>query len=131
MHLELYRSYFSDYTEGMIMVNGVILCHSIELPWKNNVQNISCIPSGTYQIQFRSSSRHKDHLMVRNVPDRSFILLHPANDSKKELRGCIAPVMQLTGNGTGSYSRVALDLILLNLRHNPADQHFLTIKRQL
>jgi hypothetical protein len=44
-----------------------------------------------------------------NVPGRDLILIHPANDAKMELLGCIAPVTLHTGIGKGSSSRKALD----------------------
>ena len=44
-----------------------------------------------------------------NVPGRDLILIHPANDAKKELLGCIAPVSKHTGIGKGSNSRKALE----------------------
>ena len=43
-----------------------------------------------------------------NVPGRDLILIHRANDAKKELLGCIAPVSKHTGIGKGSSSRKAL-----------------------
>jgi hypothetical protein len=53
--------------------------------------------------------------LVEDVPDRDHILLHPANDASEELRGCVAPVMRLLGSDKGSYSRIALELIMVNL----------------
>ena len=44
-----------------------------------------------------------------NVPGRDLILIHPANDAKKELLGCIAPVTKHTGIGKGSNSRKTLE----------------------
>jgi hypothetical protein len=41
------------------------------------------------------------------VKNRSFILLHPANNALNELNGCIAPVTQLSGAGLGLQSRQA------------------------
>lgn len=46
---------------------------------------------------------------MEDVPQRSGILFHPANDARKELRGCIAPVSQLTGIGRGINSKVAFE----------------------
>ena len=42
------------------------------------------------------------------MPDRSYILFHPANNALKELRGCIAPVTDHTGPGRGTQSRIAM-----------------------
>jgi hypothetical protein len=36
-------------------------------------------------------------------------LIHPANNALQELRGCLAPVSQLSGIGQGWSSRAALN----------------------
>jgi hypothetical protein len=46
------------------------------------------------------------------VVNRDLILFHPANDAKKELKGCIAPVTFITGIGKGSMSRKALKKLI-------------------
>jgi len=40
------------------------------------------------------------------------VMLHPANDALKELKGCIAPVSSLDGAGKGSNSRKAYKKLL-------------------
>jgi len=104
MILELIRTYYPRGTNGEIRFNNEQLCYTIELPWKNNEHNISCIPEGNYPLQKRCSEHFGWHLQVMNVPDRVLILIHPANDALKELKGCIAPVTILTGEGKGDSS---------------------------
>ena len=105
MELELLRTYYPTGTNGNLLVAGVGLCHTIELPWKENQHQVSCIPEGKYELVKRYSPKHRWHLMLKDVPDRALILIHPANDALKELKGCIAPVSFLTGEGKGSNSR--------------------------
>jgi hypothetical protein len=112
MELVLKRSYFEKGTNGALFVNGQFLCFTIELPWRENQRNISCIPEGTYEIVPRNSKRFQNHLHVQDVKGRSLILIHPANNALKELRGCIAPVSQLTDIGKGWKSREALNKLL-------------------
>ena len=112
MNLILHRSYFDGGTNGSLFVNGNFLCFTIELPWKNNRRNISCIPEGDYQLKTRFSKRFQHHLIVENVKNRSYILFHPANDALRDLQGCIAPVTYLTGIGKGMYSRSAMQKLL-------------------
>jgi len=107
--IELLRTYHPQGTNGEIWMDGEQLCYSIELPWLDNLRNISCIPEGTYSLSKRHSKRFGWHILIKNVPARSGILFHPANDAKRELRGCIAPVSQLTGIGKGGNSRVAFE----------------------
>lgn len=109
MELELHRTYFTEGTNGDLLVNGLGLCHTIELPWKDNQHNISCIPEGRYELVKRYSPKLKWHLWLKNVPNRDLILIHPYNDAMKEARGCIAPVTTITGEGKGSASRVVFE----------------------
>ncbi|MFV8357640.1 DUF5675 family protein [Flavobacterium sp. XS1P32] len=109
MVLVLNRIYFPEGTQGVLEWNSTIVCYTIELPWLNNQRRISCIPEGEYVLQKRFSPKFKWHLHLRNVPGRDLILIHPANDAKKELLGCIATVTHHTGIGKGSSSRKALE----------------------
>ena len=113
MDLYLHRTHYKDGTNGALFHGGEFICFCIELPWRLNEPNRSCIPDGCYELVDFYSPSYKHHFMVRNVPERIGILLHPANDAKKELRGCIAPVTQLDGIGKGSGSRRALDRIVI------------------
>jgi hypothetical protein len=65
-------------------------CKSLELPWLNNLPNVSCIPAGTYDALWTfSPSMLKYIYELQNVPGRSGIRIHVAN-YYKELEGCIA-----------------------------------------
>ena len=114
MKLFLHRVYFAAGTNGTLTVNDeeALICHTIELPWRDNHQKVSCIPAGTYTLVQRFSFRFGWHLQVQHVPGRSMILIHPANNAMRELQGCIAPVMELTGPGTGNYSRRACNRLM-------------------
>ena len=109
MVLVLKRTYFPEGTQGVIEWNGTLVCYTIELPWLENQQRISCIPEGDYVLRKRFSPKFQWHLHLMNVPGRDLILIHPANDAKKELKGCIAPVTKSTGIGKGSSSRKAME----------------------
>jgi hypothetical protein len=109
MVLVLIRTYFPEGTQGVLEWNGTVVCYTIELPWLENQRRISCIPEGEYVLQKRFSPKFKWHIHLQNVPGREFILMHPANDAKKELLGCIAPVTIHTAIGKGSASRIALE----------------------
>lgn len=113
MELHMFRNPYEKGTNGALFFQGIFVCFTIELPWKENARNISCIPDGRYELKLWYTNRFKHHLLVKDVPGRSGILIHPANDALKELEGCIAPVMHLTGIGTGLYSRKALDKLLM------------------
>tara|TARA_B110000046_G_C13011303_1_gene406773 strand:- start:562 stop:963 length:402 start_codon:yes stop_codon:yes gene_type:complete len=112
MELQMQRSYFKEGTNSVLFINGVFLGFTIELPWNNNTKSKSCVPEGTYFLKARFSKKFRHHLVLENVDQRSLILIHPANNAKVELRGCIAPVTYLTGIGKGLYSKPLLDKIL-------------------
>ena len=112
MELELVRTYFPNGTNGEFFFGGVRVCFSIELPWLGNKARISCIPEGRYELIKRYSQHFGWHLQVMNVKNRDLILIHPANDALKELKGCIAPDSILKAEGKGLESRIALRKIL-------------------
>tara|TARA_R100001163_G_scaffold16341_1_gene14777 strand:+ start:13274 stop:13684 length:411 start_codon:yes stop_codon:yes gene_type:complete len=64
-------------------------CCTLELPFKANIKNVSCIPTGEYKVSTRNSEKYGDHYLVENVMMRDYILIHPAN-YYTQLRGCIA-----------------------------------------
>ena len=131
MELELIRTYFPEGTNGEILLNGKRLCSSIELPWIDNRKLVSCIPEGKYELIIRFSHRFQWHLQLKDVKERGLVLIHPANDALKELKGCIAPVSVLESPGKGAMSRIAFSN-LLTLVFDQLDQNkqvFLTIKK--
>lgn len=130
MELELIRTYYPNGTNGEISFNDTRVCSSIELAWKNNQNKISCIPEGRYELKKRYTAERGWHLILANVPGRQLILIHAANDAKKELQGCIAPVSILNAEGKGSQSRNALAKInaIVFPVLDKKKQFFLTIK---
>jgi hypothetical protein len=112
MDILLQRTYFKEGTNSALFYNGKFLGFAIELPWLNNQRSVSCIPEGEYELKARYSQKFSHHLHIVNVEGRSLILLHPANNAKRELRGCIAPVIQLTGIGKGSNSKPLLQKLV-------------------
>ena len=109
MELVLTRSYFLDGTNGTLECESKILSYTIELPWRSNKRGVSCIPEGRYFLKKRYSAKFKWHVEVTDVENRSLILFHPANNARKELNGCIAPVTKLSGVGLGLMSRAAFE----------------------
>jgi len=63
---------------------------TIERPWLDNKPNVSCIPTGTYEVAHYSSSRFPNAYQIIGVPERTAILIHSANFAD-DLQGCIAP----------------------------------------
>lgn len=94
----------------LIYVNGKNLfeCKTLELPWKDNQSNISCIPMGEYLCELRYSPSFKKMLYeIKDVPQRTEILLHGAS-FYTDLKGCVSVGNQLKDlNGDGKLDVMA------------------------
>lgn len=66
----------------------VYQARTLEPSWLLNESWVSCIPSGSYTLSKRHSSRYKDHFEIRNVKDRSNILIHIGNYFRNT-EGCV------------------------------------------
>lgn len=74
---------------NVIQDDNVILSGcTLELAWKDNERNISCIPSGEYWVRKRKSPKFGLSFIVEDVPNRSYILIHKGN-YHTQIRGCI------------------------------------------
>jgi len=77
---------------GKLYCNAEFIAHTLELAWRDNKKSVSCIPSGEYKCRVRvareSATRDYVHLLVQDVPDRSYILFHRGN-YPSDSRGCI------------------------------------------
>ena len=84
-------------SEHQVIGNGFVLDNdfinfefkTLELAWKNNQKQISCIPIGDYKVKKRWSKKFGNHFHILDVPNRSYILIHCAN-FYTQLRGCVA-----------------------------------------
>jgi len=75
-------------TRGVLLLDGKPFCWTLELPFRGNVVNISCIPVGTFTLKPDDTGKHK-FFKVIGVPDRTDIEIHPGN-FVTQLNGCIA-----------------------------------------
>jgi hypothetical protein len=75
-------------TRGVLLVDGKYQAVTLELPYRDNQRDISCIPVGTYNCQRVQSPRFGNTFEVTEVPGRSHILFHAGN-YPRDTRGCI------------------------------------------
>ena len=68
-------------------------CFTLELPWRDNLSGISCVPDGTYKAKFYLSPSKGPTLLLENVPGRTYIEIHAGNFTY-QIKGCI-----LVGDG--------------------------------
>lgn len=66
---------------------------TMEEAQRSNKKNVSCIPTGTYNVQRYSSEKRPNSWQVMNVPNRDAILLHVIN-TEKDTQGCIGLGME-------------------------------------
>jgi hypothetical protein len=126
------RTFTEESIIGELFLNGESMCDTLELPWRDNQKSISCIPEGEYSVRLRparqSATRDYLHLLVQDVPDRSYILFHRGNTAK-DTRGCI-----LVGQGTQhnfvSNSTLAMDLLMKEIIHLGGENINLIIKNR-
>ena len=109
--VELNRIYMGpEGTHGRITVDGRFVAYSVELPWKGNERDVSCIPAGSYDLAYVESPHFGQRLHVIDVHGRSAILLHKGN-WQKDTRGCLLIVSSIgmkEGGCCGYHSTEAL-----------------------
>ncbi len=87
-NVEIYRLTSGEQGSPGILVHGNFIVHSLELPDRGNQSNISRIPQGEYIVTRRySPSFGRQVYWVKDVPDRSYILIHGANFAGDKSRG--------------------------------------------
>lgn len=85
--LKITRIYQDDCTVGILNYKGFRCC-TLELPDKNNQQDISCIPAGRYQCKKIVSPSLGDCINIENVLNRTYIRIHSGNYTSQIL-GCV------------------------------------------
>lgn len=84
-------------TFGEIILPDGTKFFSLELPWRDNKPDLSCIPAGTYLCRYITSPSHGPTYELKDVPGRTNIQIHGSNFAgdiskglKCDLLGCIA-----------------------------------------
>lgn len=85
----LYRLHDNNFsTVGTLIYNKNLTYSTLELPWRNNEKNISCIPPGEYKTIKQWHSNLGPVIKLLNVPGREDILIHRGNHTSDTI-GCI------------------------------------------
>jgi len=86
------RKYGKKQTTGHLCLfdedDLVFDCKTLEPPWRGNKKNISCIPEREYDVIPHDSPKYGRCLLIKDVPNRSYILFHWLN-FYTETEGCI------------------------------------------
>ena len=100
MKLTINRVYQDDCTLGVLNYYG-FRCFTLELPWKDNKSNVSCIPAGTYKCQKIVSPSLGECINVADVTGRTYIRIHKGNYTN-QIQGCVLvgdSIRDINGDG--------------------------------
>jgi hypothetical protein len=87
--LVLERTYERDRTTGILHAHYGWSFETLELPWRQNMRNVSCIPEARYSLHRDEFGTHQWYRLDDDeVHPRSAIELHPAA-RVDQLKGCI------------------------------------------
>ena len=100
-------------TLGELILNGKIICQTLERPWKDNTPEISCIPTGEYLCKRTNSPKFGETFEITNVPNRTHILMHSGNYVTDSI-GCV--LLGMISDRSSSYkifkSKIARDKLM-------------------
>lgn len=101
---------FSESLGGKLHVDGKFICYTLELPWRWNRKDISCIPAGTYGCFWRHD---RGRVQVENIPcpggERVAVQIH-AGEVPDHSKGCILVGTSLQPNRV-LHSKNAMSLL--------------------
>lgn len=107
----------SDQSLGICYVDSTYVGQSLERGWKDNKNNISCIPEGTYKLVLEYSNRFKKDLWeIKGVPNRAECKFHSANYGF-QLNGCIALGEKRVDMNKDGYLDVTSSVLTMNKFH--------------
>lgn len=111
MKLDIYRKIFGPKsTPGKLSVDAQYFCHTLELSWLDNAENVSCIPAGIYPVTVNMSAAHGKRMPeILDVPNRSGVRFDIAN-YPHQLLGCVAVGMECGTDMVAGSTAAWLDL---------------------
>lgn len=131
MLIEVVRIYqSSDATLGILNVDGIPFCATLELPFRENDRSISRIPASLYTVTVDETKSHGQCLRVHDVYDRTGILIHVGNTTK-DTEGCILVGMSFKVSGIDVElidSRTAMLELIRRIRVDEPKRLILRIK---
>ena len=102
LHIQIRRIYQPDCTIGVLTTNTGLRLFTLELPWLENKNDVSCIPSGDYGAFIRVSPKNGEVIELRGTGTRTNIQIHAANFTS-QIEGCIAvglSIADINADGT-------------------------------
>ncbi len=87
--INIKRVYRSDCTLGFGECNGFNF-FTLELPWLDNMKNVSCVYPGLYKARKYNSPKHGLVALLEDRSGRTYIEIHAGNYTS-QIQGCILP----------------------------------------
>lgn len=75
-------------TFGVMTIDGIMFCLTLEPYSRDNVKVLSCIPAGQYICREKKSSKYGDTYEITNIQNRDNVLFHWGNIDDNT-KGCI------------------------------------------
>lgn len=121
MKLTLQRYLFTeDYTMGLLFIDGVYFCDTIEDKFRGNdlkgkkVYGETCIPYGVYTVKITYSPKNKKYMpQILDVPYFDGIRIESGNRAKDSL-GCVIVGVK-SDNGEVAQSRKTYNALMKRL----------------
>lgn len=126
----MYRSQRHDCMISGLQFDTGFQCFVLELPWRNNEQEQSCIPEGVYQCGLRPSARFGSYTggmvyHIQPVQGRTDILIHIGN-TVRDTKGCLL-VGDSISDGTPTSLRNSRKTLMALHEHTQGKPFTLTI----
>ncbi len=89
--IQILRTYATNkVTYGECYVNDILTAMTLELPWKDNIANASCIPEGNYKATLRYDKSRDGFFTIQlaGTGPRTGIQIHVGN-KPDDITGCI------------------------------------------
>lgn len=105
--VKIFRTYYDWGTVGRLEMPDGVQLYTIERPNLGNKPRVSCIPEGRYKVIkstfFTGKSKGKRAFRLKDVPNRSGILIHLGN-YPRDVVGCIAPNLSVNVRAKRGYN---------------------------
>lgn len=98
-------------------------CKTLELPYLNNEQNISCIPNGSYSGSRQVHPKFGKCIFIFTVSNRTGIYIHAGN-FHNQIRGCVLVGKHFKDINKDGLRDVVVSRDTLDQLYNLMDNHF-------
>lgn len=138
MHLDLVRTYLPEETLGFLTIQDTAQqFFTIEKPWRSNVPFLSCVPEGSYFLEYHNTRKYPETwAIVGNTVShqqadgyaRYACVFHTANLAD-QVEGCVGPGLGAQYlQGSVATFRSGDAMIALKLALKGPLRHTLTIR---